>query len=142
MFLIENMFKKMMNIWLNISVLTQDISLMIEIGHQSSYNRKSKFMIHLWHRPTQHCCCTRLTIWSTYTNSEKPFWNFSNKLIVSQTDMIVFGSRWLLITTRLCNLWSINNSLNIWIDDEIFTIYLVVSMSDNNFQAMTRKTVC
>lgn len=138
MFLIKNMFKKMIDIWLYVCISTDRISLVIEIWHQSSYNRNTKRCIHLWHRPTQHSCRACFTIWTTDGYREKSLRNFSNKLIVSQTSMIMFFRRVFLIFTRLCNLRTIDNRLYIRINYEIVKIYLVVSMSNNHLQSMAR----
>ena len=135
------MFKKMMNIWLNVWVLTQGISLVIEIWHQSSYNSKSEIRYLLRHHPCQHCRCTGLPIRSRDRDRSKSFRNFCNELIISETDMIMFFSRRLLINSRLSNLRTINNSLNIWIYYKIVKIYLIVSVSDNNFQSMVFETI-
>jgi hypothetical protein len=140
------MLKKMMNIWLYLRIATDRISLVIKVWHQSSDDSEGEIPrspltggSSQW--PNSHRCSTSFPIRTSHGYCDKTFWDLSDKLIIGHTDMKVFFGRWLLINTRLYNLRSINDSLNIWVNNKIFNIYSIISMSYNHFQSMVYETI-
>ena len=116
-FLVEYMLEEMPDVSHYSRI--DEISLVIVLGHEGSYNTKSEAFIVLIESMYQHASCTALAIGTCDGDGHEVFADLGDHLVVGDADMEVFLGRCLLIQTRLADFGSRYDGRDIRIDHEV-----------------------